>query len=404
MSNRCIYCDREGPFSDEHMFPAGLGGDDRTFLLKDLVCATCNTEVFSPLEAQLMRNSPYAYARLLHQPQGRGRGKKSRPPEFTPELVLMTDPESGAISEVELLPGGVPEPLPQIQIFDEQIQLIGPPGERISRFLLDLVELLHDAVFVVEKKGGPKRARFETTEYKWIVERYEKVGISTSEKAPRTAVWLLPLHLKENDERGWPRIFQRKKDGHLNMRLASAADAPLFLSQLRKNLPNLLPISIPEDGVVNKPDVRISMRVAMQEVFRAIAKIGVNTACIEYGDTFVRAEAFTPIREAILRGTRFVDVLPPRVNFDKVFGQETSAVHLAILFPSRIDHDHECLVFAIRLYGVGLHCVMLADRVSFPPNSQPVVFVIHYRENRIERLELQNYLHRIVDPPDSIES
>lgn len=402
MSNRCIYCDQEGPFSDEHMFPAGLGGDDRNFLLKDLVCASCNTEVFSRLEAQLMRNSPYAYSRLLHQPMGRGRGKKARPPEFTPELALMTDPDSGVTSEVEMLPGGIPEPLPQIQILDTKIRVGGPPGERISRFLLDLVERLHDAVFVVEKKGASKRGRFETTEYKWVAERYEKVNESISEKAPSTAVWLLPLHLKENDERGWPRIFQRKKDGQLNMRLASAADAPLFLSQLRKNLPELLPIPIPEDGVINKPDVRISMRVAMQEVFRAIAKIGVNTACIEYGDKFIRSESFVRVREAILRGTHHVDVLPPRVSFENVFGQETSAVHLAILFPSRIAQDRECLVFAIRLYGAGLQCVILADDVSFPPNSHPVAFVIHYRENRIERLGFEDYLHRILNPHDSI--
>src|SRR4051794_23745756 len=42
----CIYCDSKGPFSEEHVVPAGLGGDDRDWLLKDCVCAKCNTTVF----------------------------------------------------------------------------------------------------------------------------------------------------------------------------------------------------------------------------------------------------------------------------------------------------------------------------------------------------------------------
>ncbi len=45
----CIYCPSTGPFTDEHVVPAGLGGDDKDWLLKDAVCGVCNTTIFSPL-------------------------------------------------------------------------------------------------------------------------------------------------------------------------------------------------------------------------------------------------------------------------------------------------------------------------------------------------------------------
>lgn len=58
----CIYCDGAGPFSDEHVVCAGLGGDDKRFLLVNVVCARCNTDVFSPLELEALRSSPLAIA------------------------------------------------------------------------------------------------------------------------------------------------------------------------------------------------------------------------------------------------------------------------------------------------------------------------------------------------------
>jgi hypothetical protein len=50
----CIYCPRIGPFSAEHVIPAGLGGDDERFMLHGMVCKSCKTGIFSRLEAAFL--------------------------------------------------------------------------------------------------------------------------------------------------------------------------------------------------------------------------------------------------------------------------------------------------------------------------------------------------------------
>ncbi|QUP54739.1 hypothetical protein GO998_13865 [Ralstonia syzygii] len=60
----CLYCNVASPFTDEHVFPAGLGGDDRRYLLKNLVCEHCNTGIFSKLEGRFMRSSTVAIGNM----------------------------------------------------------------------------------------------------------------------------------------------------------------------------------------------------------------------------------------------------------------------------------------------------------------------------------------------------
>jgi hypothetical protein len=49
---------------------AGLGGDDNAWLLDDLVCGVCNTNIFSKLETKFLRSSAAAWARLFLQEKG----------------------------------------------------------------------------------------------------------------------------------------------------------------------------------------------------------------------------------------------------------------------------------------------------------------------------------------------
>jgi hypothetical protein len=65
-----------GPFSDEHVFPAGLGGDDHRFLLKNLVCANRNTDQQHSasccyLKAALVVSMHGALPFVLSPPNGR---------------------------------------------------------------------------------------------------------------------------------------------------------------------------------------------------------------------------------------------------------------------------------------------------------------------------------------------
>lgn len=76
MNAECVYCGQVNEFNGEHMFPAGLGGDDKRFMIKDCVCKVCNT-YFSKLEGELSRRTPSALTRLIKQSQGRNRGRRS---------------------------------------------------------------------------------------------------------------------------------------------------------------------------------------------------------------------------------------------------------------------------------------------------------------------------------------
>src|SRR6202521_6455070 len=46
----CIYCGSPGPFSDEHVVSAGLGGDNSGWLLANCVCRVCNPPIFLKLD------------------------------------------------------------------------------------------------------------------------------------------------------------------------------------------------------------------------------------------------------------------------------------------------------------------------------------------------------------------
>lgn len=93
MDSRCIYCTSAGPFSAEHMIPAGLGADDKRFLLRDMVCKVCNTNVFSTLELEWLRNSPTAIARIFMQEKGRQRGSKRQSPKLGAGQKVVITPE-----------------------------------------------------------------------------------------------------------------------------------------------------------------------------------------------------------------------------------------------------------------------------------------------------------------------
>jgi len=63
LTKSCIYCGLRRRCNAEHVFPAGLGGDDKSFMLYNMVCEECNSVTFSKIEAAFMHSSPEAFAR-----------------------------------------------------------------------------------------------------------------------------------------------------------------------------------------------------------------------------------------------------------------------------------------------------------------------------------------------------
>ncbi|MGJ7573611.1 HNH endonuclease [Variovorax sp. RB2P76] len=384
----CIYCGKTKPFTDEHVFPAGMGGDDPNYILRNLVCGGCNTNVFSPLEAQLMRNSPYALARLHQQPTSRVRGNKSGPPEFAHDRCEMVD-EDGHVSEAQLVVGGKPMTLSQIQILDGQVRLEGNDDVRITAFLAELPTLLGNTARVIVKIPAAEGAKFEVTEYAWDGHDYLEKGKTLPPKPP-AGIWLDSLAGSEGQAIGWPRIYKRHH-GQIVLRVMEPADAASFLSGTKRTLPTLAASPIPAARLVERPVIRVGMKAEPQKIFRAMAKIGVNFACHEYGDQTVRSSAFDSIRGIIMNGGEGVP-LTDMAHVQAMFSSDERSVHVVMLFPRPFGGEHSLAVL-IRLYGGGIQMFLLAESVGLPPETAPVVFVVHYLENKIERLSLTSYVH-----------
>ena len=159
--NTCIYCSGTSPFSQEHVVPAGLGGDDRNWILKDCVCAECNTKVFSPLEAKFLRALHVAFARLFLQQQTRKDSRSGGRPSLQTTQTEIRDPVSGYQLETELEAGGKPVVLPQLLMLQpDQMRLTGGDEEALRDFVSGLGSLLTNegsCPWVWCRSAGPRQ-------------------------------------------------------------------------------------------------------------------------------------------------------------------------------------------------------------------------------------------------------
>ncbi len=216
-----------------------------------------------------------------------------------------------------------------------------------------------------------------------------QVGGKTHHQKPPSGVWLESLTGSEGQAIGWPRIYKRHR-GQIEMRVLEPAQAAGFLSGIKRTLPTLAATSLPPALRIDKPVIQVGMKAEPQKIFRAMAKVGVNFACHEYGDRLVRSPAFDMIRGIIMNGSEGV----PLTGMDQLqamFSSDKRPLHVAMLFPQRFEGGH-ALAVLIRLYGSGIQMFLLAEAVTLPNGTEPVVFLVHYIENKIERVSLTNYV------------
>jgi hypothetical protein len=161
-SHLCIYCDQPGPFSDEHVISAGLGADDDCFLLVDMVCRHCNTDVFGNLEREVLRSSPIAISRAFMQPHGRKRGKHTTAPGIQAKHKQMAI-ASGYPDEIDFGQHHKPVVLPQLKMIGEKgFESAAASLDELRSFLASLLTLFQEAYVICIRKRGPEHElRFE---------------------------------------------------------------------------------------------------------------------------------------------------------------------------------------------------------------------------------------------------
>lgn len=388
--NKCIYCGGFGPFSKEHVFPEGMGGDDKNYILIDLVCADCNTKILSPLELSLMRRSPTGLGRSFMQSRSRERGAHTTKPKIETKNRYVID-DSGRLLESEQDKNGIETILAQCHFEGKEIHYTAQDSPHLKKMYDALENLLNKTEINIINKINSKS--FEVTEYEWIDDKYELLKQETVNKLPATGIWAeSPSEKTQNFN---PRFFQKLK-GQLVLKTDDNKSHTALLRSMRRTLPSIQNKHADvQPDTINNPLVHLEMAVDMQEAERAIAKIGFNFFAHTFGEDAANKPECDGIKRSILTGT-------PALPFS-LFGEDTKEVvsdifgtppekcHCVMLMAIPSGPDTRDIYFNAKLYGTGAHKVLIARSSTFSELETPIYFIINYETNKIERLSMLEY-------------
>lgn len=395
----CIYCGQLGPFTDEHIFPAGLGGDDRRFLLKNLVCKRCNTDIFSKLEAKFMRRSPVALARVFLQARSRGKGKNASIPKFETESNTVSDPKTGCLLEAELQVGGMPVVLPQIVMTQDGLGCTGPDAPSVQTFLERLTALLGNQVQTVKKYKQKDSVVFTVATLSWSEGSYKPSAIEHLSQPPSNGIWIDGLATSSTPATA--RLFLRTA-GQIVLRVESATDHSVeWLTFAKAHLQTLSQKDMPASSTIEQPSMHIGMSVDLNAYSRVLAKIGMNLAIHAYGDQYCRHPAFDDMKVRILSGN---DSVPMGMdgkhvaNFSEIFSTiGTDNHHVLMLLAHAHGSGRHSVLFVVRIFGGAVHVIRLADQnAPAPPIDGPIFMTVDYANHVIELYDLLQMTQKLV--------
>jgi len=396
----CFYCGSQGPFTEEHAVCAGLGGDDRAWLLKDCVCGVCNTDIFSKLETKFLRASPAALARLFLQPRTRD---KSGVPSVQPKTSYIREPATGILLEAELGAGESSEILPQLVFTDaQQAAVTGPDVASTIAFLSELQKALFDDVALIEKTKQGVEVIYQITHLSWKEAFYVAGEVTTASRPPKAGIWIEPLIRPETTPDGpplLPRIFRRKA-GQLVCRVNANEHAAMFMTILR-NAPELTEtIKVGASAKVNgQPEFHQRYNMDMVAYDRVLTKIGLNLVAKLLGLTLIRNPAFDAAVAYAREGVGGVYKYSPdrSVQFADCLGPALVDRHTLALLPGPNRNGGHAVVFMARLYGGPMEGLRLAEfDTPIPGLEKPILVHVDYVNHKIERLTLEEHATRIV--------
>ncbi|MBF4554841.1 hypothetical protein H7698_02060 [Pseudomonas sp. p50] len=388
---KCIYCPSTGPFSDEHVFPAGMGGDDKNYLLVDLVCKNCNTGIFSKLELSLMRRSPTGLGRQFLQTNTRDRGARTTKPTIETKSHFIIDTD-GRLLEADYDNDGSETLLAQCIIDGEQILYTAQDLPHLKKMYIALSEVLEAPTIDLITKIRSDRVSYVVETYEWRDDEYKQLSSTTFQKPPALGVWLEASDSKTNIS---PRFFQRLA-GQLVLRNNSSINNARLLRSMRRTLPSLQ--NKQDDATpssIDQPVIQIEMAIDINETERALAKIGINFLAHQFGAQFISNPKFEDIKSSILTGN-------PKLPFssfgeeDKksltdLFGNPPKHCHCVMLIGVPTDNSRFDIYFNARLYGTGSHKILLAQNLPMKDFFNPIYFLINYESNTITTMNLLDY-------------
>ena len=386
----CIYCKSNGPFTDEHVFPAGMGGDDSNYLLVDLVCGNCNTNIFSKLELSLMRRSPAALGRKFLQSRTRDRGSKTSKPGIEARGQYILD-ESGEFLESESDKQGKEVVLAQLILKYPEFKYTAKDSELLGAFYMSLSSILGKSIVKLIHKIQAKQ--FEVSSYQWNEDSYHLISRETMGVPPKDGIWLEAFN--ESNPVLSSRVFQRL-GGQVVLKIVPEGDQLAFLRSVRRTLPSLENCaSKARPQTIDKPIIHMQLAFDMQETERALAKIAVNFIAHTMGHEYVRHPAFDKVKKSILSGKpdlpiSFFGEEGKEAVLD-VFGNSPQGCHCVMISGIPNDDGGNDIYFAAKLYGSGAHRVVIAENAPPYQSLHPIYFIIDYEKDTISRLSMLEY-------------
>lgn len=366
----------------------GMGGDDGRWLLKDVVCGICNTDVFSPMETKVMRASPLAIARLFRQTRSRKRGKKTAAPSIHAPLSYFDDPQSGLLLEQELGGGGQSRVWPQVNFVPPERMTVSATDAASANELVSDLGHLADLLTVCEKIRDGFEVWYRLTLLRWDGVAYEPGEIDSVAAPPRDAIWMEPLEHPETETAGTltARVFRRAK-GPMTCRADGVDSVAGLLTLIRHNHAKLV---VPADAAsisTDTPNIHLRQIMDPAAYDRVLVKIGVNVCAHLFGDEAVRTPAFARARDYARYGTGSVVRLP--IEEAKTITDAFPVLaHRHLLFidakaPSGGEPGR--LTITMQFYGGLSHSYLLAVGDGVPDAADPVFVVVDYEANSIER-------------------
>lgn len=388
----CIYCGSLGPYTAEHVVSAGLGGDDNSWLLKDLVCGVCNIGVFSKLETKFLRSSSAAWARLFFQEKGRGSGKKASKPGVDADLTYFHERNSGRLLVARWGAGGQPITLPQIiaRLLDngdfEHAVTGGDPAETTD-FLHELAELLKlDEIEIIEKQSNGGKTIFLSMTVTWDGSCYVAGQQQQVPKVPKPCIWyeerVRPATVDPNAI--LPSAIFKRPEGQIVCRVPAPQSVATLLSLLRRH-PDVWQPSILPDKVekVDGPDIHSRFSPDPEADRRVLTKIGINLSAFLLGEAIVRHPAFDQAVEYARAGHGKVEDAKTRLSALPL--QDERDVHVLALLPEASDSNRHSILFHAQLYGGPVICLRLAEfDEPLKDLLSPIVVLVDYQKHKIE--------------------
>jgi hypothetical protein len=392
----CIYCNSEGPFNKEHVFPYFLGGGGDGWTLIDTVCKDCNN-IFSALERALARHSIESIPRTFFGPKGRHAKKKRQIPLYSEDLYYFFEKDD-LIYEAGLEIGFQPYLRPQIiEVSYSQFTITGSDYSEIEKLIESVKSFAEKELFITIKTPTKKGELFEILELKLNGENVTINDVIKSEK-PK-GVWFRTFseNFDLKKKRPTTRIYI-DDDNKLIIKSADISKSMDFIFSLLKMIYNNEELSnhvkikntLKKNIEPTSSEIALRISVKIEFISRAIAKIGLNFIAKLYGIDFVLNPEFNEIKKFILGEIH--NTFEESELHVKPIGPNTSPFQQIPFSDDRhylfsAYNDKNGLVFGLNLYGGKGGYLAKLGNIKPPQDENVFRFAtINYSERKTEIL------------------